>query len=851
MTGSTGPAPNPAPEGSRFLDNLVRRAQAALLWERIWPSVATAGAVTLVFLTFSWFGLFIELPPLLRVVAVFLFGAALFGALFPLVRLVLPERSAALARIDRESAARHRPATALSDPLANASQDSVTRALWAAHRDRVARETKDLRAGLASPHLAERDPRALRYLALLLALVAFVAAGEDRGTRTLSAFDWRSPAGGVPPRLDAWIAPPPYTGRPPVFLTQARPDEGTAAVNEIDEDNTVHTVPSGSVLVVRTSGGEADISAPGARLLEADEKTPTAAGAPRTTPGEGVSERRFVLEQDTEVTVDPAGGEDRIWRFAVIADAPPKISFRAPPRIQQNGALVLDYSMEDDYGVAGARALVSRRDLPKKTDHAPRPLYGPPEIKLALPQGRARSGDAITNLDLVEHPWAGTPVAMTLVARDEPGQEGRSEALDTVLPARRFTQPLARAMIEQRRNLALDAEKRADVLNTLNALSAYPDKFTPDPGTYLGLRSAHARLFYARSDEDLRGVVDYLWEFALAIEDGDLSGLQSDLKQAEQNLRDALERNASDEEIKKLMDELREALGKFMEEMARRMQQQPGMQAQLPPGAKFLTPDDLKRMLDRMEDLARGGNKEAAQNLLSELRDMLNNLQTAQPGGQMDEGSEAAAKALDELGRMIREQSELRDETFRQRQPGQQEPGNNQQRPGENGEPGPLGELGKQQGGLKARLDQLLKDLEGQGLEGDPSLGDGSEEMGSAEGHLGKGDANRAFNAQGRALEALRKGAQGMADRMMQGQGQGQGQAGQPGQRGQNSAEEDTDPLGRPTRARRYDPGSNVRIPGEIEAQRARRVLEELRRRIGDPSRPQLELDYLERLLRD
>jgi hypothetical protein len=145
----------------------------------------------------------------------------------------------------------------------------------------------------------------------------------------------------------------------------------------------------------------------------------------------------------------------------------------------------------------------------------------------------------------------------------------------------------------------------------------------------------------------------------------------------------------------------------------------------------------------------------------------------------------------------------------------------------------------------------LLKDLEGQGLEGDPSLGDGSEEMGSAEGHLGRGDANRAFNAQGRALEALRKGAQGMAERMMQGQGQGQGQAGQPGARGQNSGQEDTDPLGRPTRARRYDPGSNVRIPGEIEAQRARRVLEELRRRIGDPSRPQLELDYLERLLRD
>ena len=37
----------------------------------------------------------------------------------------------------------------------------------------------------------------------------------------------------------------------------------------------------------------------------------------------------------------------------------------------------------------------------------------------------------------------------------------------------------------------------------------------------------------------------------------------------------------------------------------------------------------------------------------------------------------------------------------------------------------------------------------------------------------------------------------------------------------------------------------------DLEAQRARRVLEELRRRIGEPTRSQEELDYLERLLRD
>jgi anti-anti-sigma regulatory factor len=41
------------------------------------------------------------------------------------------------------------------------------------------------------------------------------------------------------------------------------------------------------------------------------------------------------------------------------------------------------------------------------------------------------------------------------------------------------------------------------------------------------------------------------------------------------------------------------------------------------------------------------------------------------------------------------------------------------------------------------------------------------------------------------------------------------------------------------------------KVPGEIDVQRARRILEELRRRLADPSRPQIELDYLERLLKD
>ena len=48
------------------------------------------------------------------------------------------------------------------------------------------------------------------------------------------------------------------------------------------------------------------------------------------------------------------------------------------------------------------------------------------------------------------------------------------------------------------------------------------------------------------------------------------------------------------------------------------------------------------------------------------------------------------------------------------------------------------------------------------------------------------------------------------------------------------------------------DTAAEVKVPGADESatQRARRILEELRKRLGDPLRPAEELDYLERLLR-
>ena len=124
-------------------------------------------------------------------------------------------------------------------------------------------------------------------------------------------------------------------------------------------------------------------------------------------------------------------------------------------------------------------------------------------------------------------------------------------------------------------------------------------------------------------------------------------------------------------------------------------------------------------------------------------------------------------------------------------------------------------------------------------------------EPNAAGAELGEGNADGAVESQGRALEALRRGAQNLAQSMQQQGMLGPGPNGRPGRLGPPRAQQDTDPLGRPLRGRDYGDDTTVKVPGEIDVQRARRILEELRRRFGETFRPQLELDYIERLLHD
>ncbi len=492
MNGATSdpsePSRDPDAAARLQLGQALQRARYAIAWEQVWPHLARLLSVAGLFLVVSWAGLWLTLPFIARAIGIGLFVLAALGALWPLVSFRWPSREAGLSRLDRGTGIRHRPATALTDTLA--TQDPVALALWQAQRERTLASLKRIRAGLPSPRLPIHDPWALRALVAVLLVATYVAAGDERGMRVAAAFDWNGVLAPANIRVDAWVTPPLYTGKPPIILSAANKDAAAPAAGPLP-------VPAGSTLIVRSSGGTLDVVAGGGvSEAVAVEQAP-----------KGTNEKQFTITGDGTAQVRSPSGQPQ-WKFSATADRGPTIALAKDPERQARGSLQMSYRLEDDYGVTEAQArFAARPGDPAKGGASPRPLFDAPQFALALPNARTRNGVGQTVKDLSEDPYAGADVTLTLTAKDEAGNEGKSEPFDMRLPERLFTKPLARALIEQRRVLALDANQIGQVYAALDALMIAPHLFMPETGQYLGLYSVARQLEAARTDPALRDVV--------------------------------------------------------------------------------------------------------------------------------------------------------------------------------------------------------------------------------------------------------------------------------------------------------------------------------------------------------
>ena len=234
------------------------------------------------------------------------------------------------------------------------------------------------------------------------------------------------------------------------------------------------------------------------------------------------------------------------------------------------------------------------------------------ELDAPLPGLHLKDAQATTYHDLSPHPWAGLPVEIRLVATDALGQTGESEPVRMKLPERKFEHPVARAIIDQRKELVTDPGSRLAVADTLGDLRERPQLYRDDTVAFLAMRLAEERLRLNDDANSIAEVQQLLWDTALRIEDGRMSLAEREMRRLQQELQDALAKNAPDEEIERLMKELQQALDRYLQALAENMARNPDQFQQPIDPSKVISSRDLQRMLDRARDLARNGARDQA-----------------------------------------------------------------------------------------------------------------------------------------------------------------------------------------------------------------------------------------------
>ncbi|HEY3149406.1 MAG TPA: TIGR02302 family protein [Dongiaceae bacterium] len=797
-------------------------AWALMALERIAHALAPAIAVVLAFVILALFDVFTILPLWLHWALLVLFAAGLVAALWYGFRdWHLPARADALHRLEADSGLTHRPLTHLTDRQASNLVDPWATVLWAHHQKRLLANLGELNLAPPKSELARKDPWALRGLAVLLLALGVGIAWEQSGSRLVASVapQARAAADLSAITVEAWITPPDYTRLAPIALKAdpaAAPAEGDARPIEI---------PIGSKLLVQIQGLDAAAS------LNANN-----AAKPMEMLDSETQRAELVLKEGDKIGIS-GGGLDVGWPIQLRPDMPPTAALQEP-RATERGVLHLVYGGNDDFGVNDMRLVITQ---------------GKESLELPLTSQGAdpRQVKGSSYQDLTAHPWAGLQVEMRAVTRDALGQIGASAPVAMTLPERKFYHPVARAIIEQRKLLAKESGNNAlQVARKLVQLMTQPDAFDNNITTFLGLDFMVKRMTTGPMDKDgLANVLQLMWDTALALEDGGVSMAMRELRRLQRELEDALARGASDEEIEKLMNELQQAMNEYLRQMQEQLQQamQKGMpMGQLNPNALQLSQQDLNQMLEQARRMAQNGARDSAQQMLQQLQNMLENLQMGMP--MQGQGNGEAQRMLNDLGKIMKGQQQLLQDTFR-RQRGQQQ--GDQSGEGEGlgdgtgqGQPGANGAAAQEQ--LRQQLGELMRRFGNATGDIPQGLGQAEQFMRGATDALRGDDLDNAAQAQNDALEQLQQGLQQMNQAMRQQMGAQRG----PGQR------DPMDPFGRalsddegPGGDATAREGSDI-LPKIPDVDRSRRIFEELRQRRNQPDRPKIERDYLDRLLR-
>ena len=781
----------------------------------------------------------------------------------------------------------------LDDSLANPKKRE-TRTLWDFGQKAVLHSFNSLKTPHLRGLLTREDPSALRYLAVLIFISGILVSGVQWKQRIFDGLFPITPSYIIAQgqQTNLWVTPPDYTQVPEIHL------RGYGTYSEtllIPEDSTVR---------VRVHNMLGSWFPP--TFYNGDE------GVGMTYLGEGLYDHETTIADDDTISISQGILPRAKWTYLFVKDMLPFIYLDTPKRKEQdqkvenlleqpepkkeqeeeepkkpyevlsNSQLRFPLVVKDDYGV---KELHLTMNIDEMVEEADRPL-GEMASDIRLVMSQPGVDFKISPIyDMTWHTWAGLPVTFEYEVFDHKGQTAKLEKINVILPERTFEHPMAKALISIRKRLAW--EYRDDFVlhaQNLEMLLGAPDYFQNNPIIFLAIRSAASRLFYVNRKpqehrtEAAKEVIKLLWHTAIAIEEGNLSLAMRELRDAQRVLENAMrDPNATQDEIDSLMENLREKMSNYFAEMQREIQKRMANGEDFPQMApedfgQMISPNTFQQMMEDIEKALREGDQQKAQELMSQMQRLMEMMDPSlMPQMPMD--MQVMQEGVNELQELIERQEKLLGQTEEQARTKRLLDGRKQVNPRSSPTiddmlkdfgidalpPAPEPEQQTDTGDLKVDtlpnkteqealryiLGQLMLDVAEHVEDIPESMGKAEQEMRGSSGALELNDPDTSIPHQEKAIEYLKESQQQLQQQFQQRMQQMVGMMPSGGQR--------YDPLGRPYGEGDEDGqahGSRVKVPDEAEKKRVDEILRTLRERSGDRSRPDEELDYFRRLLR-
>ena len=793
-------------------------AGAGILWEKIARYLLLLLSIVLLFFCLTMLNFFTSLPVIIHILFLFIFFMGSFIFLLKIISsLKWPNIKSCVRRLEIDNQLKNRPLSVLFDTPA-LNKESI---LWKKHYIRMLDQVQSIKNFKSKAILKLSDPLFIRFPFLLISFVIIFSNSNNYITKVEAAlipdFSVEKTTSAI---FTGWISPPKYTGISPILLSET--------MSQIDS-------PQGSILTARIFGGKGVSKL----VINNQEKDFIK-----------IDKDNFALESLVEDT-----GMLMIWQddnviysknLNIIKDQPPIIKLLNKPEKTVKGVLKIGYILEDDYGIKNLQANVIIKDKRSSLEET--------EIFFSIPFDPEIKGSQFSEYyyDLTEHIWAGMPVLFFITGKDFVGNEGKSKEHEILLPERDFKNPLAISLINQRKNLGLELISVEETIFNLALIEE--NKYLHDDYfiAHKWLSEVVQSLKESITKSNVEGfkqirkkAIDKLWKAALFVESGQLAKAEEDLRKAQEALKEALSQSNDASEVQESIDNLDEALGKYLDEIEDPMNvDAPQVSESDDPGdrggengAQTNERQDLEKKLEEIADLAVAGSLDEAEKQLEEMQDTTEALDRDALGEALgEEEGESQPMAMQQISEMIEQQEALMEDSFEASMNAAQA---DQQTPGS----GPVN-AGKEQDTLRKQLEDVMKEIAESDDPIPEELGRADRAMRQASRELNRNRPDRAESAQGKAIEELKKAAEAI-DRMHSSSGPSQ----MAGQNENNRSRDRRDPLGRVPPGQGSSPGGDVGLPNEPDITRARKIAKQLYLKAEESLEGTVERRYVDSLL--